>query len=216
MKKYIILVVFFSILAGYNNAQNSVVIESFDSWGSNGLPSGYEWYNPAPEAVEKVAGYSGSAIRLYELYSTSLSGRYGFSNYDNPIPVTGKVPDSLIIYCQSSQPPGFGYEIRIRFYNGDQDVAGVTITTAWGPPTGWKRWGCPIQTGNPDAVFDNITIRVDVLVNQYQNNEWTSFDEFTIKWKSTIELIQPTGGIKWMAGDKRLIQWIAENEKMIY
>ncbi len=43
MKKILLLLFVLSFLSENLYSQREVVIESFDDWGANGLPVGYEW-----------------------------------------------------------------------------------------------------------------------------------------------------------------------------
>ena len=207
MKNFLLLFVVLSINIINLYPQTEWVIESFDNW-SGGLPEGWEWYpgnDTLTNAVEMIPGYIGSAMKLIDL--------------NNPIPQTdhairtiyhtGTFPDSIAYYIKGSIPVGQESRIEIRFYYDGNFID--NLYTNWFSLPDWSRFVYPSNWPNNTAI-DKIEMVLTVVGNPSLNNEWAAIDEITFIWNSTIQLIQPTGGIKWIAGEKRMIQWTALND----
>jgi len=57
--------------------------------------------------------------------------------------------------------------------------------------------------------FIKIRIALWPNVGPDFNNEWVIYDEIKLKWSSRVQLLRPTGGEKWMSGEKELIKFSA-------
>ena len=211
MKKFLLLlIVLQSTTILYS--QTEVVIETFDDgWGADGLPAGYVWYNDWgwEGAVFAVPGYNGTGMKLVDIYSDMGESRH----FTKILNYAGKVPDSVRVYMKLSSPTMTSQQAcYVHFMNNELISTGYAYIGSDYWPLGW--W--PVTRGvdkQNSSYFNSIQINFDVYRGPNTNNESGIYDEITLIWNSTIQLIEPTAGDKWIAGEKGLIKWSALNNE---
>ncbi len=207
MKKILLLLFVLSFLSENLYSQREVVIESFDDWGANGLPVGYEWNidsmkTPFLSCINQVDGISGSAIKLIDSYSATSNPTNSFSRTINFV---DEVPESISVVLKN-----FGSENRNGFmsvsaYNDSQHVIffvppGNSDYPEWYTYTKYLNDGSPIE-------FNKVIIRIVPFAHPTHNNAWQIYDEIKFIWGSSVKLIEPTKDDKWICGEKETIKW---------
>ena len=212
MKKILLLLFVLSFLSENLYSQREVVIETFDNWGANGLPVGYDWssdidINEYRSCINQVDGISGSAIKVSALYSNT-------SHMVNAVVKTmnfvDEVPESIKITVKNNGSEIKAIYLMVDFFYDLQRVKRhIPYFTNYYYPE-WKTFSEYCYIG-PPLEFNKMIIAFIPSLNPNNNNEWIIYDEITLIWGSSVELIEPTKDDTWICGENELIKWSADD-----